>query len=67
MDNATLCFNLTAQIRAILRSESRQPEYYDDSANSYKYIVFVLVVYAVLGLIGGLGALTLPDPDSPRS
>ena len=47
------CTNLTACIKAIvdetLRENKKEDEdgYYDDSSNSYKYIVFVLVVYAV--------------------
>ena len=41
-----LCANLTALLSEVrlLRSRGR---YYDDSANSYKYIVFILIIYAV--------------------
>ena len=41
-----LCANLTALLSE-LRGLSRKDQRYDDSANSYKYIVFILIIYAV--------------------
>ena len=41
-----LCANLTALLSE-LRGLSRKEQRYDDSANSYKYIVFILIIYAV--------------------
>lgn len=36
------------RVDSVVRDElSYKEEFYDDSANSYKYIVFVLVIYAV--------------------
>ena len=35
-------------VEAVVKDElGHKEEFYDDSANSYKYIVFVLVIYAV--------------------
>ena len=42
-----LCANLTALLSEVRLLRSRGGLHYDDSANSYKYIVFILIIYAV--------------------
>ena len=53
MSNSTLCNNINQQLETFLdeywrnRTLQTTQDIYDDSSNSYKYIVFVLIVYAV--------------------
>lgn len=46
-----VCYNFTEQIKDLLywhhRRQKSSAYFYDDSSNSYKYIVFILVIYAV--------------------
>ena len=44
-NHSQLCANLTALLSEV--QLLRRGRYYDDSANSYKYIVFILIIYAV--------------------